>query len=82
MRKRLYEVIEVSKDDDKVSMAYDILMMCTIIISIVPLAFKNIYVFFLYTDIITTIIFSACSLTKKVLINSGFSQRIYAIINA
>lgn len=57
MRKRLYEVIEVSKDDDKVSMAYDILMMCTIIISIVPLAFKNIYVFFLYTDIITTIIF-------------------------
>lgn len=57
MRKRLYEIIEVSQVNDVVSRAYDILMMCAIIISIVPLAFKNSQPYFLYTDIITTVLF-------------------------
>ena len=57
MRKRLYEVIEVSQDNDRISAAYDILMMCAIVISIVPLAFKKTYPFFIVTDIITVILF-------------------------
>ena len=57
MRKRLYEIIEVSRDNDKVSMSYDIAMMCAIIISIVPLAFKETNKFFYYTDIVTTVLF-------------------------
>lgn len=57
MRKRIYEIIEVSKDNDKVSMAYDILMMIAIVISIVPLAFKETNVAFHYIDITTAILF-------------------------
>ena len=57
MRKRIYEIIEVSKDNDKVSLAYDILMMCAIVISILPLAFKETHAFFFYTDIVTAVLF-------------------------
>lgn len=57
MRKRLYEIIEVAQDNDKASMVYDISMMIAIIISIIPLAFKETFSFFHYTDIITTILF-------------------------
>lgn len=54
MRKKLYEIIEVSQDNDRISLFYDILMMCAIIISIIPLAFKQPFPLFYYTDIITT----------------------------
>ena len=40
-RKRLYEIIEVADDSDKLSSIYDVLMMITIIVSLVPLAFKT-----------------------------------------
>ena len=58
MRKRVFEIIEVSKDNDRVSLAYDILMMCTIVISIVPLAFKETPTLFSYINIITAIVFT------------------------
>ena len=59
MRKRLYEIIEVSDETDRVSYYYDLFMLITILVSIIPLAFKNHtdYKLFLYTDIITTVIF-------------------------
>ena len=57
MRNRLYEIIEVSKGKDSISTFYDVLMFVAIIISIIPLAFKQSYSFFTYTDIITTVLF-------------------------
>jgi voltage-gated potassium channel len=57
MRKRLYEIIEVARDGDVVSMVYDSLMLCTIIVSIIPLAFKTTNLMFHYMDAITTVIF-------------------------
>ena len=57
MRKRLYEIIEVSTDNDRIGTVYDILMMCAIVISIVPLAFKKTNPFFAVTDIITAALF-------------------------
>ena len=57
MRKRLYEIIEVSKDNDRASLGYDILMMCAIIISIIPLAFKETNPVFIITDWITVGLF-------------------------
>lgn len=59
MRNRLYEIIEVSKDGDKASTVYDITMMIAIIVSIIPLAFKNQHLVFTYIDIITVILFIA-----------------------
>ena len=57
MRKRLYEIIEVSQNNDRLSSAYDIIMMITIVVSIIPLAFKSTYAVFGYVDLVTTSIF-------------------------
>lgn len=57
MRKRIYEIIEMAPEDDKLSIGYDIFMMITIFISIIPLAFiENNYIFDII-DKITIVIF-------------------------
>ena len=56
-RKRLFEVIEVGDDSDKLSSFYDVFMMITIVVSIVPLAFKTSYPIFSVIDRVTVIIF-------------------------
>lgn len=40
MRKRLFEIIEVAGDGDRISAAYDSAMLFLIVLSMVPLAFK------------------------------------------
>ena len=40
MRKRIYEIIEVAKDNDKISHIYDIFMIVVILLSLTPLVFK------------------------------------------
>lgn len=57
MRKRIFEIIETAKDDDKISSIYDAVMLLAIIISIIPLGFKQSFPIFHYTDLITTILF-------------------------
>ena len=57
MRKRLYEIIEVAKEGDVVSTVYDVLMLCMIVISIIPLAFKSTNIVFQYMDAVSTVIF-------------------------
>ena len=41
MRKRIFELIEKSKDDDNLSHIYDVFMIVIIVISLIPLAFKQ-----------------------------------------
>jgi voltage-gated potassium channel len=50
MRRRLFEIIEVSKDNDKLSTVYDVFMMVTILLSIIPLAFVQSFRIFDYID--------------------------------
>lgn len=57
MRKRIYEIIEVAEGEDKLSQTYDITMIISIVLSIVPLAFKESNVWFLTIDKITVSIF-------------------------
>ncbi len=57
MRKRLFEIIESSKEDDKLGNAYDVFMMIVIIASLVPLAFKTEYLTFRIIDKIAVVIF-------------------------
>lgn len=57
MRKRIYEIIEVAEGEDKSSQIYDIFMIISIVLSIVPLAFKESNVCFLAIDKITVCIF-------------------------
>lgn len=57
MRKRLFEIIEAALPDDKLSYAYDAFMMVTIIVSIIPMAFKQNLTIFWYIEQITAAIF-------------------------
>lgn len=41
MRKRIYEIIEVSNGDDLASKIYDVFMLSVIFISLIPLAFRH-----------------------------------------
>lgn len=57
MRKRIFEIIELSDGNDKLSRLYDVVMMCAIVISLVPLAFKDTNALFMAVDYITASIF-------------------------
>lgn len=57
MRKRLYEIIELGKKGDKISIAYEILMLIAIIVSIIPLMFVKEYPIFHYIEIVTVSLF-------------------------
>ncbi len=46
MRKRIYEIISASDGRDKLSSAYDFFMIAVILLSLLPLAFKQTYVGF------------------------------------
>lgn len=57
MRKKLYSIIEPAGNGTKLSSIYDFIMMATIIISIIPLAFKETNLIFQWIDYITVGIF-------------------------
>lgn len=57
MRKRLFEIIELSKEDDKLSSIYDSFMLCIIVVSLIPLAFKSSNKLFLAVEHIVTVVF-------------------------
>ncbi len=56
-RKRLFEIIEIAEDGDKLSNIYDAFMMVSIIASIVPMAFKSTNLLFEIADKVTVGIF-------------------------
>jgi len=57
MRKRIFEIIEASQDNDVVSRIYDVFMIVVIITSLVPLAFKTEYTAFIVIDKVCVVIF-------------------------
>lgn len=57
MKKRIYEIIEVSKPGDITSSIYDSVMIAAIILSIFPLAFKETNTVFEIIDKCTVVIF-------------------------
>ena len=57
MRRKIYNVIEPAGNGGRLSSAYDFIMMATIIISIIPLAFKTDNLLFQWIDYITVAIF-------------------------
>lgn len=59
MRKRLFEIIEVAKDYDKMSKIYDAIMLVMIILSLIPLAFKSYNYLFKVLDTICAMGFIA-----------------------
>lgn len=56
-RKRIYEILDTLRENDKVSAGYDFLMIATILLSIVPLTFKESNLFFEIIDKLTVSVF-------------------------
>lgn len=56
-RKRIYEIIEVSHENDILSKAYDIWMIFVIILSIIPLCFVKTTYILTFIDKVTAFIF-------------------------
>ena len=56
-RARIYEVIELSSGEDKLSTVYDLTMMVTILTSLVPLVFKQTNALLVIIDKITVTVF-------------------------
>lgn len=59
MRKRIFEIIETAKDNDRWSNVYDIFMMIVIVASLVPLTSKNDLLAFTIIDKVAVVIFIA-----------------------
>ena len=57
MREKIYEVIEVAEEDNELSKIYDVFMLVTIIVSIIPLGFKGTNTAFNIIDKVTVTIF-------------------------
>lgn len=57
MRNRIYQIIEVAEEHDKISHIYDLFMMAVIVLSLLPLAFKEQLTVFIWLEIVTTVIF-------------------------
>ena len=83
-RARIYEVIELSSGEDKLSTAYDLTMMVAILTSVVPLVFKQTNALFVIIDKITVTVFkNQYEMYKKLLIKGnivlvkGLVQRRY-----
>ena len=57
IRQRIYEIIAIAKDDDIASTVYDIIMMVTILVSLIPLAFTEEYPVFSVINNVTVVIF-------------------------
>jgi voltage-gated potassium channel len=59
MRRRLFEIIELSKDNDRLSEGYDLTMMCVIILSLIPMTTKGTNTLYTVIDYIALIVFGA-----------------------
>lgn len=57
MRRRIFEIIEIAREGDRSSTVYDSLMMVLIIVSLIPLAFKETNPVFDLIDMITVCAF-------------------------
>lgn len=57
LRKKIYQVVEVAENNDKLSSIYDVFMMITIVISLVPLMTKSQNTFLRVIDMVTLFIF-------------------------
>ncbi|MCD8051333.1 MAG: ion transporter [Clostridiales bacterium] len=66
MRKRIFEIIEKSNGDDRLSAIYDYSMMAIIAVSLIPMAFKETNAIFTLIDYTAAIIFSVDYLLRLI----------------
>lgn len=80
MRKRLFEIIEIGREEDLISRIYDLFMMITIIISLIPLTIKNESSIFDWIDHITVSIFILDYILRFITCDFKFKKGITSFI--
>ena len=75
MRKRIFQIIETSKDGDRASAAYDVFMMIMIVVSLIPLAFKEEPPFFMILDKVCAGIFIVDYFLRLITADYKFGKR-------
>lgn len=80
MRKRIYEIIEIAEGEDRLSQIYDVLMFLSIIISIIPLAFKETKPSFILIDQITAAIFVVDYILRLITADYKLNDKVLAFV--
>lgn len=75
MRKRIFEIVEKANDDDTTSHIYDVFMIIVIVLSLIPLVFKNEYTILNVIDKITVGIFIIDYLLRWVTADYRFEKK-------
>lgn len=75
MRERIYQIIEKSEGDDKISTLYDTFMMTMIILSLIPLAFKTDNFFFYIIDKVAMVVFIIDYLLRWITADFKFGKK-------
>ena len=75
MRKRIYEIVEKAEDNDVISHIYDVFMIIVIVLSLIPLVFKNEYTILNVIDKITVGIFIIDYLLRWVTADYRFEKK-------
>ena len=74
-RKRLYEIIEKSEGNDRISAIYDIVVIAAIILSLVPLAFKEENLLFTVADKVCCAVFITDYILRLVTADYKYHKR-------
>ncbi|MBR1747506.1 MAG: ion transporter [Clostridia bacterium] len=75
MRKSIYSILEPSEKGNIISTLYDVFMIIVIVVSIIPLAFKEKPFWFLYVDYVTASIFIADYLLRLLTADYKLNKR-------
>lgn len=75
MRKRIYEIIETAGDGDRISAAYDVFMIVVIVVSLIPLAFKEEPRVFRILDAVCVGIFAVDYLLRLITADYKFGRK-------
>lgn len=75
MRERIYQIIEKSEGDDKLSHIYDIFMLIVIVVSLIPLAFKTDNTVFYIVDKVAMVIFIIDYLLRWITADYKFGKK-------
>lgn len=75
MRERIYQIIEKSDGDDRISRIYDIFMMIVIVVSLIPLAFKSENAVFYIIDKTAMVIFIIDYLLRWITADYKFERK-------
>lgn len=75
MRKKIFDIIELSNGDNRISSVYDVCMMAVIVLSLIPLAFKTDYLAFQIIDKVCVAIFIADYILRLLTADYKFGRR-------